>query len=258
MWFEANYMKLNQDKCHFVVSGNTPEILWAKVGGELIWESRYEKLLGLTIDKNLNFDKHLSILCKKVRGKVSALTRMVKIIPFDKKRLLLKTFIESQFSYCPLIWMFCSIGMNNKINRIHERALRLVYEDYTTSFEDLLSRDKSVTIHQRNIQKVAIEMYKVKNKLCPEFIKEMFCEINPQTRSKSSFHRENVNSVYKGEQSLRSFGPIVWNTMVPDDFKNISTLEDFKDEIRSWVPKNCPCRLCKVYVQNLGFVTLFE
>ena len=78
------------------------------MGENLIWESSHEKLLGLIIDKNLNFEKHLTILCKKVSGKVSALARMVKVLPFDKKRLLLKTFVESQFSYCPLIWMFCS------------------------------------------------------------------------------------------------------------------------------------------------------
>ena len=93
---------------------------------------------------------------------------MVKILSFDKKRLLLKSFIESQFSYCPLIWMFCSREMNRRINHIHERALRLVYDDYITSFEDLLIRDKSVSIHHRNIQTVAIEMFKVKNNLCPE------------------------------------------------------------------------------------------
>ena len=103
IWFEANYMKLNQGKCHFMLAGNTPEFLWVKVGENLIWESSHEKLLALTIDKNLNFEKHLTILCKKVSGKVFALACMVKILPFDKKRLLLKTFLESQFSYCLLI-----------------------------------------------------------------------------------------------------------------------------------------------------------
>ena len=162
IWFEENYMKLNEDKCHFLLAGNTPEFLCAKVGNGLIWESRYEKLLGLTIDKNLNFNQHLSILCKEVSANVSALARMVKIIPFEKRRFIMKSFIESKFSYCPLIWMFCSRKMNRKIYHIHERALRLVYEDYVTSFEDLLIKDKSVSIHHRNIQKVAIEMFKVK------------------------------------------------------------------------------------------------
>ena len=77
IWFENNFMKLNEDKCHFLVSGNIHEHLWIKVGSELIWESSEEKLLGMIIDKNLNFDTHLRKLCKKASGKVSALARAV-------------------------------------------------------------------------------------------------------------------------------------------------------------------------------------
>ena len=258
MWFEANYMKLNKKKCHFLLAGNTPEHLWAKVGEEVIWESSHEKLLGLVIDKKLNFNKHLTIICKKVSAKVTALARMVKIIPFEKKRLLMKAFIESQFSYCPLIWMFCSRKMNKRMNYIHERALRLVYDDYTSSFDNLLRRDNSVSIHHRNIQKVAIEMFKVKNNVCPEILQSLFCKTVYKTKSNASFHRPNVNSVYHGEQSLRSFGPIVWDTMIPENIKIISNLNDFKKNIATWLPDNCPCRLCKDYIPNLGFVTLYE
>ena len=95
----------------------------------MIWESSEEKLLGVTIDKNLNFNSHLSILCKKAGQKVTALARIAKLLPFHKRRIILKSFFESQFSHCPLVWMFCSRQMNRKINRIHERALRLVYDD---------------------------------------------------------------------------------------------------------------------------------
>ena len=63
----------------------------------------------------------------------------------------MKSFIESQFGYCPLVWMFHSRSLNNRINHIHERALRIVYKDYYSSFEELLEKDKSFTIHERNI-----------------------------------------------------------------------------------------------------------
>ena len=102
LWFENNYMKLNQSKCHFLVGGST-EALWIRVGMEQIWESFSEKLLGVTVDKELLFDKHLKILCQKVNQKVSALARIAGILPFQKRYILLKTFIESQFSYLSLI-----------------------------------------------------------------------------------------------------------------------------------------------------------
>ena len=260
IWFENNYMKLNQDKCHFLISGNITEHLWTKVGDELIWESAEEKLLGVTIDKNLNFNSHLSTLCKKVGQKVTVLARIAKLLPFHKRRILLKTFIESQFSYCPLVWMFCSRQMNRKINHVHERALRLVYNDYMSSFEELLKNDKSISIHHRNIHNVAIEMYKVKNNLSPSFMKEIFDHNSsgPITRMGDKFTRPNVNKVHKGEHSLRNFGPVVWNTMLPERLKVSSNLTEFKNSIKSWIPNNCPCRLCKNYVKDLGFVAVFE
>ena len=118
---------------------------------------RRKKMLGVTIDKNLNFNAHLYNLCK-VSQKVTALARLAKLLPFYKKRVLLKTFIESQLSYCPLIWMFCSRQMNKKINHIHERALRLVYDDDTASFSESLIKYNTVSIHHRNIHYVAIKI----------------------------------------------------------------------------------------------------
>ena len=148
--------------------------------------------------------------------------------------------------------------LNHKINHIHERGLRMVYQDYVSSFSDLLEKDGSVCIHHRNIRQVGIEMFKVKNGLCPEILTSLF-KLNPNPRETGKdFFRPNVNNVFKGEGSLRSFGPIVWNDMLPNELKTISTLEEFKTEIRNWVPKHCPCRLCKVYLKDLGFVTLFE
>ena len=74
----------------------------------------------------------------------------------------------------------------------------------------------------------------------------------------SEFVRPNVNTVYKVENSLRYFGPIVWNNMIPDKIKVYSSLFEFKKAIKLWVPENCPCRLCKNYITDLGFTTVVE
>ena len=154
--------------------------------------------------------------------------------------------------------MFCSRKMNRKINYTHERSLRLVYDNYFMPFELLLIRDNSVSIHHRNIQKVAIEMFKVKNRLSPDFIQNLFCETNSFTRSNAVFRRPNVNTAYYGERSVRNFGPNVCDTMVPENLKSFSNLDDFKRKVREWVPENYPCNLCKKYVRELGFVVLYE
>ena len=91
--------------------------------------------------------EHILSLCKKVNRKLHALSRVSKYRTLNKCRILMRSFIISQFNYCPLIWMIENRGLNDKINRIHERALRIVYDDYIFSFEDLLSKDKSVTLN---------------------------------------------------------------------------------------------------------------
>ena len=183
---------------------------------------------------------------KKASSKLTALARLVRLLPFHKRRLMLKTFIESQFSYCPLVWMFCSKKMNDKINHIHERALRLVYMDYTTSFRDLLKKDNSLSFHHRNIHCLATEMFKVKNNLCPTFIQELF-SYNEKT---NKFLRPNVRTEKMGKGSIRSFGPIVWNTMLSEHVKESPNLSIFKDRIKNWIPTTCKCRLCKDHNNN--------
>ena len=90
----------------------------------------------------------------------------------------MKTFIESQFGYCPLVWMFHSRSLNNNINRIHERSLRITYNDQSSSFQNLLEKDNSVTLHHRNIKILATEKYTFLQGLSPPLMNEIFVEKN--------------------------------------------------------------------------------
>ena len=258
-WFIANFMILNPDKCHFLFSGpkTVVEQMYIEVGDQIIWESLREKLLGVEIENDLKFQYHVRDICKKASQKLSGLTRLARILPFEKKKLLMNSFIQSQFSYCPSVWMFCSKELNNKINSIHCRALRSVYLDYTSTFEELLGKDKGVTIHQRNIQLLAITMFKVAKKQGPDIMWDLFVS-NNDPRVKRTFRRPNVNTVWYGENSIRYLGPIIWDEMLPQNLKSIETLKKFKDEVIEWVPKNCPCSLCKEYVAGVGHITTFS
>ena len=107
----------------------------------------------------MKFDERVNNLCKKACKKLNALVRLTPFMNADKKRMIMKAFIESQFGYCPLVWMFHSRSLNNKINRIHERALRITYNDKSLSFQNLLEKDNCFTIHHRNIKILATETY---------------------------------------------------------------------------------------------------
>ena len=112
-----------------------------------------KKLLGVHIDRTLSFDEHVSNLCKKAGRKLSVLARLSSYMTLTQRRVLMKSFIEAQFGYCPLVWMFHGRVLNRKINHLHERSLRIVYKDSISSFHELLQKDHSFTIHLKNIQR---------------------------------------------------------------------------------------------------------
>ena len=88
--------------------------------------------------------------------------------------MLLRAFIESQFSFCPLIWMFHSRILNDKINRLHEKALRIVHRDYKSKVDELLEKDSSFIIYNGIIQTLAIEIFEFLNRLSPQIMNEVF------------------------------------------------------------------------------------
>ena len=85
-WIETNYMKLNSDKCHLLVSGHHYEEMFVKIGNDIIWESKSVKLLGIIIDKELKFDKHVDKICSKANRKLSVLSRMRSFLSARKRR----------------------------------------------------------------------------------------------------------------------------------------------------------------------------
>ena len=129
VWFQNNYMKLNTDKCHLLVAGHKSEHTWVRVGPDKIWEDHSVKLLGVSIDNELKFDKHVLNIINKANSKLSALSRLTKFMILQKKKKIYKAFVESQFKHCPLTWMFHGHKTNYKINRLQVRALRLIYNE---------------------------------------------------------------------------------------------------------------------------------
>ena len=132
-------MKANPEKCHSILSLNTQrEIRFANAS---IASSPREKLLGITLDSELKFEDHINKIYNIVNKKLNTLYRIGSHLSLDKRKMLLRAFIESQFSYFPLIWMFHSRTLNNKINRLHEKASRIVYGDDKPKFDKLLEKD---------------------------------------------------------------------------------------------------------------------
>ena len=154
-----------------------------------------------------------------------------------------------------MVWIFHSRRLNNRINHIHERALRIIYQDYNSSFKELLRKDSSLTIHQRNLKLLVTEMFKVKIGCAPNTMKEIFEIENRNYNFRHDFliKRCNIRSVYYVTDTASFIGPKIWDTL-PNNCKDATSLKSFKVNLKRWIPENCPCILCKTYIQRVGFL----
>ena len=120
----------------------------------------------------------------------------------------MKAFILSQFTYCLLVWMLSERGLNNKINHLHEKALRIAYKDDVSDFKALLEKDNSVTIHFRNIQLLMTEIFKTQHSLNPTFMKEIFI---PKNEQPIKLLRPRTTTF--GQKSISFLGGKLWHEL---------------------------------------------
>ena len=148
------------------------------------------------------------------------------------------------------------VSLSKKISKVHERALRIVYGDHKTKFSELLNIDKSVTIHQGNLQYLLIEIYKVKKGIWPTIMNEIFQFFeNPVYKLRSGVHLPNRNSrtVFVGTKFIMNPGAKFWN-MVPQNMKSSESLNILKSKFKYWTPNHCPCRIWKTCIGQVGFI----
>ena len=154
-------MKANHDKCHLLMS--IP--ISIKVKNYIIKNSDNEKLLGVTVDANLNFNCHLENILKKASKKSHVLARITSYMSIPKRKLLMNSFFTSRINYYLLTSMCHSRTMSNKINRLHERCLPTVHSEKTSSFDN---------IHTRNLKTLVTEIFKVCKNLSLVIIADLF------------------------------------------------------------------------------------
>ena len=153
--------------------------------------------------------------------------------------------IKSQFAYCLLVWIFCFRQSNNLINKVHERALKLIYQD-DCNFEVLLEKQHNFSIHQRNLQVLMTEIYKILNGIAPSIMNSLFtfCLNQHNLKNFQELSTEKRNTVNYGPKTVTYRVPIIWANL-PSEYKLVVSLTAFKSKIRSWKYGIYTCRLCK-------------
>ena len=168
-WFYENFVVLNPEKSHFMCLGKTIDDTETLRFNDLTLKNSKEvEIVGITLDRSMDFNTHIKNIRRKAGRKLSALLRISPYLDQGKKVLLYKSMIKPQFNYYPLVWMYCSRKSNNLINRVHERGLRLTYRNETyKQFQQILSDKNEPTIYQKKLQVLMTEVYKIVNGIAP-------------------------------------------------------------------------------------------
>ena len=168
-WYQDNLLKVNCDKYQAMVLGDPKgeRNVDLDVCGEKVEQSQSIKILGVNLDENLNFRDRIRSVCKKVGGMIG-LRRLKNLIPVNAKFLLYKSAIMPHLTYCHLVWHFFTASDSRKLERLQERALKLVYNTTTESYDTLLKRAKLTTLQTRRLQDILILMLKVKTQINSE------------------------------------------------------------------------------------------
>ena len=223
-WFKINSLKANPGKFQFMVLGvNKNDCFNLNVTGKVIPSSSEVKLLRFAIDYELKFKKHINELCRKASYKNHALQRIRRYLSVDEARLFANAFIDRQFNYVPLIWMFAG-----------------------KSYDELLELNKDLSIHQRYFHYLSTEVFKSIMHLNPQFMWSYF-EEKPMPYNLGDGNKlvlPITKSLRFGINSLRFRGSLLWNNL-PVSVKNCQNLNVFKLELKNLGNIHCTCLVCR-------------
>ena len=248
-WFTFNCMQANPDKFQAIAVGKRTssrnpsfDIRNANIKCDDV-----VKLLGVNLDSNLNFNSHISSICSKAAQQLNILKRIGKNLCRLSRLTIFHSFILSNFSFCPLTWHFCGKSNTDKIEKIQERALRFVYDDYCSSYDQLLSKANLPSLYIRRIRSMALETFKIINNMAPPVLNDLVFKRDScyHFRYTNLLEIPQVKSSKYGSSSFRHAAPVLWNSF-PESFRKASNFNQFKSLIVHWNGKECKCSACNV------------
>ena len=245
-WFDLNHMKANPNKFNLIVfSGrNQYEEVTMRLRNIEIKSMSEVKLLGITLDKNLNFKSHINNLCKKAARQVNAMSRLSHVLSTTTKMSVFNSFVKSNFAYCTVTFHYCGVQSDKKLEKIYERALRTVYNDFTSMYQNVLKRANKKMLYEEREDIVVETVYKIINNMVPPLDNSMFTSqiTMYNLRNSNMLNVPSYQTVTFGFNSIRVNGAIRWNKL-PMQIKNCDNLRCFKNALQKY-RYQCNCGSC--------------
>ena len=250
-WMENNDMIANPEKFKAIVlTKHDDQTAGSEFNssGRTIYSSAEVDLLGVKLDTKLSFESYISKVCKKAAGQLNALKRLQgSVISYNTRKVLAESFILSNFNYCPLVWYFSIAKQLQMMEKIQERVLRFLHNDYESDYLMLLKISGSVIMDVKQMRYLCVEIYKTLNNLSSDYVKDIF-QVQQSAYSSRRPHNipiPRVNQTKFGTRSIRCEGPRIWNHL-PDSIKSAENLQMLKLSLK----------LGKDQVANATFVNI--
>ena len=229
-WFYENGMQVNPDKFQFLgISSNGDTKHQLILNGITIDSEPYVKALGVIIDSKLNFSQHIGVICRKAARQLNALARTSKFLDIQSRNIIYQSFVACNFNYCPLVWHFCGKVNNNKLEKIQERALRIINKDYDSSYDELIKCSNTSTLLVSRLRIMLCEVFKCLKGLNPLSINELFeiKEMGYALRNCTRLYQPKKLKTTYGLRSVSYVGAKLWNDFCPFLVDEMD-LNDFK------------------------------
>ncbi len=151
-----------------------PPIVELYIDGVVIRSEPNVKLLDVHIDQRLSFNYHITEMCIKASYQARALTSLSGMLNVESKYLIFNAFVVFNFIYCPLVWHMCSVSDSKKVEKIQERALHYVLNDFNDTCCNLLQRASKGALCLLHLRILPIEIFKVLNDMPPLYEKFIY------------------------------------------------------------------------------------
>lgn len=248
-WFTDNHMKVNPSKFQCIIFGKQAtdcEDHVVRINDTDIIPQTTVKLLGVTVDQQLNFSHHIHELCSKAGRKMNVIARLSSILDREAKLLLYNSFVLSNLSYCPVIWHFCKRSDMVKLEKIQYRTLKYIDRDFLASYSDLRERYGRSLLYENRQRTVLYEVFRCIHKENPAYLHRLIEHVSHNINLRNNNVKlPNVNTVKYGHNSFRYKGASLWNK-IGVDFKRNNDAKVFKGLLNCWKGIICNCSYCDI------------
>ena len=218
------------------------------VANTTIKATPFVKLLGVEIDNTLSFNKHISTICKKASKQLNVLKRLAFNLDSDSKLCIYRSFIMSNFNYCPVIWHCCGSLNTKKVEKIQHRALKFVFNDDESEYTTLMARAGLPSLSLARLRFIAVQIYKIIHSLSPSYLSSVITikTSGYYLRNSNSLQRNVVRTAKYGLSSFKHLAANIWDS-IPTSIKESTDLYNFKGNLKLWYGHSCTWHICRAH-----------